>query len=81
MAEQIIMFQAYDGSVFPTIEQCKAWEQRMTDNESIESFLSSSNNIYTKPAHWAVAEKTLQEYCAFMRREDTKPKAVVEEED
>jgi hypothetical protein len=67
MAEAITMYQAYDGSVFPTKEQCNAWEQRMTDNEKIESFLCSPNNIYTKPAHWAVAEKTLQEFCAFLR--------------
>ena len=78
MAEEITMYQAYDGSVFATYQECKLFEMRLEDEEKIESFLSSPNNIYTKPAHWAVAEKTLQEFCAYIRELPEEPKPLGE---
>ena len=79
MAQEVTMYQAYDGTLFVDEKSCKLFELKLQDNEKIDSFLESSHNIYTKPAHRTVAETTLYEFCAYVRGDDMK-KAIKKED-
>ena len=80
MAKAIEMFEACDGTVFGSILEAEAHEQKLQDEELIERFLESEENVYDKSAHLTVAENTLLAFSAWCRgeRKTVKPDAVVD---
>jgi len=77
MARKIEMFEACDGSVYGSILEAEAHEQKLQDEELIEKFLESEENVYDKSAHLTVAENTLLAFSAWCRGE-RKTDAVVD---
>jgi hypothetical protein len=72
MAVVVQMYKATDGRVFDKLEKAEQYEDALVHQDQIDTFLRSSANIYTQKAHLTVAEKTLQEFCAYLRGEDKK---------
>jgi hypothetical protein len=72
MAKKIEMYESFDGEVFRSEGQCKDHERLVKDNDRIESFLRSEENVYDKPAHRTAAETTLLAFCAWIRNGEGK---------
>lgn len=67
MAKEVIMYEAFDGTIFPSRKDADEHDKRDPDLQFVEEYLESDQNPYHQAAQYTMAKITLYNYFRFIR--------------